>query len=428
MIVLFLCLLLFLVIYNISYFKTQDKSHKDRNIIVNRINQSLAISYTKGEEIDTEKLRKEYEALDLGSGSMPVKLIFYPIEEDGETLELQAENNTYLSAVHREDGKLLGFAQYIYEDSTERNQNFIINGMAAVCFFALFLSLLFIHYRLLQPFQKFSDYPLELAKGRIQDKLPETKNRYFGNFIWGMNMLSDKLVSDKKKMQQMEYDRQTMLTSIAHGVKTPVANIKLYANAIETGLYQTDGKPNESDAKVAGKIEKNAMDIEKMVTELINVSATTLCDYEPKISSFYLKELADRIEKEYEKRFALSHINYRIICVGNPLVNSDEEGLMTMLSQLIENAIKYGDGKSLIIHLEKQEDGFYFSVKNTGTLLSEHELPFVFKSFWRGSNAEAIEGSGIGLFVVKDMAHKLGGDVLAKSWQETGEMEVVIYF
>ena len=109
------------------------------------------------------------------------------------------------------------------------------------------------------------------------------------------------------------------------------------------------------------------------------------------------------------------------------MIHSDREGLFTMLSQLMENAIKYGDGKLISVSLEKQEDGYYFIVKNTGKLLNESEIPFIFQSFWRGSNAKETEGNGVGLFVVKEMAHKLSGEVFAKCIRETNEMEFTIF-
>ena len=77
--------------------------------------------------------------------------------------------------------------------------------------------------------------------------------------------------------------------------------------------------------------------------------------------------------------------------------------------------------------MEKQDEGYFFSVKNKGKLLPEQEMPFIFKSFWRGSNAKEIEGSGIGLFVAKEMAKRLGGDIYVKRFEETSEMEFVIF-
>ena len=76
--------------------------------------------------------------------------------------------------------------------------------------------------------------------------------------------------------------------------------------------------------------------------------------------------------------------------------------------------------------LDKDAEGYYFSVRNKGKLIDESELPYLFKSFWRGSNAENIEGSGIGLFEAREIAKRLGGDVYVKADKANEEMEFMI--
>lgn len=423
---LFAGLCLFLVCVNLIFYKSSKDLHQNRNVVINRINRELAVP-GKEENIDTAQLIRDHTIKEYGPFSVPLRVSFYRLEQAESMGEIKAEAGGYLTGVYDEEGHLLGFAEYIFRDPLGLWGIVLINGMAILCFLILLAFLLYINKKILSPFSRFRDYPEELAKGRMKNKLPETKNRYFGKFIWGMNMLSDKLASDQKKLQTLEKDKQMLLTSVAHGVKTPVANIKLYANAIQTGLYREDGEADPKDAEIAEKIEKNAMEIEKIVQQLISISSTSLCSYAPKTDWFYLEELAELLEKEYGKRLSLRHIEFHICCPKNPMIHSDREGLFTMLSQLMENAIKYGDGKLISVSLEKQEDGYYFIVKNTGKLLNESEIPFIFQSFWRGSNAKETEGNGVGLFVVKEMAHKLSGEVFAKCIRETNEMEFTIF-
>lgn len=144
-----------------------------------------------------------------------------------------------------------------------------MNGGIIVSFLMIFLFFGYVHLRILRPFHHFSEYPLRLSRGEISQKLPEIKNRLFGKFIWGVNMLGDKLANDKKQIDRLLRERQVLLTTLARGIKTPVVNIKLYASAIATGLYQPDGKVNEKDAKVAEKIDKNADEITALVRELL---------------------------------------------------------------------------------------------------------------------------------------------------------------
>ena len=59
--------------------------------------------------------------------------------------------------------------------------------------------------------------------------------------------------------------------------------------------------------------------------------------------------------------------------------------------------------------------------------MSESELPYLFNSFWRGSNAEMKEGSGIGLYEAKQIALRLSGDVFGRYMKDAEGMEFVLY-
>ena len=109
------------------------------------------------------------------------------------------------------------------------------------------------------------------------------------------------------------------------------------------------------------------------------------------------------------------------------MVKSDKSGICRILSQLMENAMKYGNGKGIRVSLEKENDGYYFSVINKGKVPEDSELPYLFNSFWRGSNAAEISGSGIGLFEAREIARKLYGDIYVKTDPEKEEIEFDVF-
>ncbi|MBP0971075.1 MAG: HAMP domain-containing histidine kinase, partial [Oscillospiraceae bacterium] len=214
---------------------------------------------------------------------------------------------------------------------------------------------------------------------------------------------------------------QTLLASIAHSVKTPVANIRLYASAIMTELY-----PESSDAEIAEKIDANAEKISTMVSELLETAATSLSDYEPVLAPFYLSELQTLTEHEFADRMKIARVPFTFTTENDQLVNSDIWGLFRVISQLLENALKYGDGTGISVELRHQDDGICIVVRNKGELLPEKELPYIFRSYWRGSNASDRDGSGIGLYTAHEIVKKLGGTILARRLEESSEMEFTV--
>ena len=218
-------------------------------------------------------------------------------------------------------------------------------------------------------------------------------------------MLRDVLINERNRSERLEGQRRTLLASVAHGVKTPVTNIRLYAEAIKTGLYSENGSDN---AALAEKIDRNAEKIQSLVKELIETSASAASSYTPEITSFYISEMAKIISGEYTERMNLSHIPFAVECRSEHIMNSDLYGLVRIVSQLIENAVKYGNGEGIKVSIESDPDGVCISVCNKGELLPEEELLFIFDSFRRGSNSHDVEGSGIGLFTARTIASALG--------------------
>ncbi len=429
-----LAFVLLLVVANVLQKNKEDKSYSQRNIFMNRFADMVEDEFAHSEEepefiIKTcfnhklELWQKEYDKSDL-----PVDITFIGINHQKASVNnmTDSENSQCLWAIYDEE-QLTGFLVFSYEDESYQQKAMIMNACIIAAFLLIVIIIFYIHHRILAPFLKMSEYPERLSKGSFTDKLPETRNRYFGKFVWGVNMLGDKISYDKKHINRLVEERQTLLATIAHGIKTPIANIKLYATAVETGLYQQDGIPNEKDAEIAVKINNNADEISKLVQEMIQSSMEGLVDFVPNPESFYSTEIKEYIEEEFTNRLDVLKIPYTIECVNKTLVASDKNGILRIMSQLLENAIKYGDGTGIYIQIEKQEEGHYFTIRNNGKPVSDTEIPYIFNSFWRGSNAESVEGSGIGLYEAKQIAKRLSGDLFSRGSQDKDGMEFILY-
>ena len=427
---------IFLIVLTFSNFfikREEEKTSGERNILINKIAADFIDNYS--DNCDADEIvgaifsrNKNVWEKQYGKISVPKEVSFFSVTEVSENFDTIQKNSweQRIWPVYK-DNEMKGLLVCSYNEQKFQIVSLIMNCSIVACFAITFLFLLYINVKVLNPFEKLSDYPEKLSKGEITEKIPETKEKLFGRLVWGVNMLSDKIINDKKQINRLMKEKQVMMSTVAHGIKTPVINIKLYASAIETGLYQPDGKPNEKDSEIARKIDKNADEITALVKKMMETTSTGMVDFEPEINSFYVGEIVDFINDEYGNRLNVHRIPYEIECTAFAMIKSDKSGLTRILSQILENAIKYGDGKGVFIGIDKQDEGFYFTVRNKGPLVLVEEIPYLFNSFWRGSNSENVEGNGIGLFEAKTIALRLGGDILAKRIEETGEMEFVMF-
>lgn len=305
-----------------------------------------------------------------------------------------------------------------YSEDPSSDSRLSLNVTAA--FFAVFVLglLLWLRQTVIKPFSRISELPFELAKGGLAVPLKENRSRYFGRFIWGLDMLREQLEQSKKSELELQKEKKTMLMSLSHDIKTPLSAIKLSAKALERGLYPETEKQRET----AGLIAKNADDVEKLVNEIMHANSEDIIRFDVKNGEFYVSSVIDRIKTYYAEK--LSGTEFSVDNCSDCILSGDPDRLAEVLQNIIENAIKYGDGHYIRIGFSDEEDCRLISVTNSGCTLPENELAHIFDSFWRGSNVGTQKGSGLGLSVCRSLMAKMNGDVYAEI--SGGDMHVTL--
>lgn len=274
--------------------------------------------------------------------------------------------------------------------------------------------LIYVRNKLIKPFYRIKEVPFELSKGNLNVGLKESKSRFFGRFIWGLDLLREKLEEQKAKELSIQKEKKTLVLSISHDIKTPLSSIKLYSKALSKNLYDSDEKRTE----IAENIGVMADKIEGFVSDIIKASSEDFLHLEVSKSEFYLDELIDKIRIYYSEKLELLKTDFNIEEYSNCLILGDLDRANEVLQNILENAIKYGDGSSIRLEIDTEEDYRLITIANSGCTLSENELPYIFNSFWRGSNATNSRGSGLGLYICRQLMLKMEGDIFAKIDQE----------
>lgn len=252
--------------------------------------------------------------------------------------------------------------------------------------------LIFIRIKILLPFENLTNVPYELSKGNLTCPIKEDKSRFFGRFIWGVDLLRENMEQQKQRELDLQRDKKMLLLSLSHDIKTPLSAIKLYSKALSKGLY--DGR--EKQIEIAESINTKADEIESYVLQIITASREDFLSLEVEMGEFYLSELISKIKLYYTEKLRLIRTDFFVGSYMDRLLKGDLDRSVEVLQNVMENAIKYGDGKSIDIQISEEDGCLLITVRNSGCTLSENELPHIFESFWRGENAENEKGSGLG--------------------------------
>ena len=270
--------------------------------------------------------------------------------------------------------------------------------------------LIFIRIKILLPFENLTNVPYELSKGNLTCPIKEDKSRFFGRFIWGVDLLRENMEQQKQRELDLQRDKKMLLLSLSHDIKTPLSAIKLYSKALSKGLY--DGR--EKQIEIAESINTKADEIESYVLQIITASREDFLSLEVEMGEFYLSELISKIKLYYTEKLRLIRTDFFVGRYMDRLLKGDLDRSVEVLQNVMENAIKYGDGKSIDIQISEEDGCLLITVRNSGCTLSENELPHIFESFWRGENAENEKGSGLGLYINRQLMHKMNGEIFAE--------------
>lgn len=286
----------------------------------------------------------------------------------------------------------------------------MVNVILGVMAFVIIAVMIYMKFKILKPFEQIADIPYELSKGNLTAPVKETKNRFFGRFIWGVDMLRENMEQQKQRELDLQKDKKMLLLSLSHDIKTPLSAIKLYSQAISRELYES----REKQFEIAKNINAKADEIEGYVAQIITASREEFLSLEVNMGEFYLSELVTKIRKYYAEKLLLIKTDFSVGSYTDCLLKGDFDRSVEVLQNVMENAIKYGDGKSIVINFSEEDGCILISVCNSGCSVTDAELTHIFDSFWRGENAKNKQGSGLGLYICRQLMHKMNGEIFAE--------------
>ena len=306
------------------------------------------------------------------------------------------------------------------------NDEIIIFFLISVIFFLLFVILCqFMAYRI-KPRAGMREISRKLKEindtGNNEKVFTFTDNAELKELAAQINRLLEKHLKTKANYRHSEMASKKMLSNISHDIKTPLSAIKLYARALEKNLYSNPEKQRE----IAEKMNKKADEIEAFVSQVISACNEDFLNLTVQKGEFYLSQIMKQILEYYKEKLELMKTDFKVANYRDCILKGDLDRTVEVLQNIMENAIKYGDGHSVRMTFSSEEDCQLITISNSGCTLKDTELVHIFESFWRGSNSSKCNGSGLGLYICRQLMNKMGGEVFAECKEDEMSVTVVI--
>lgn len=291
-------------------------------------------------------------------------------------------------------------------------------SIIAIILVTLILSLI-LTQKIIKPIEILKSSSRQIAQGKLE-KINEIKTGdELEELIHEFNFMVDGLI-------QLQKLKDEFVFIAAHELKAPVAAIKGYLTLLIDG---TVGKIDEVAKEFMIKIKNSNERLIQLVTDLLQIARTEAGAIKIEIHPVNIEEailpIINEFKIEAEKRRIT--IDYQKF-LELPKIYADLDRLKEIFANLISNAIKYNldNGKVFIYHQIKNEHLLTF-VKDTGLGIPKDQQGKIFQKFFRVQSkaTEDIQGTGLGLFIVKQLVEKMNGKIWFESEEGKGTTFII---
>ena len=237
---------------------------------------------------------------------------------------------------------------------------------------------------------------------------------------WGGNILGVVAVfHDVTEIRRLEKVRMEFVANVSHELRTPLTSIKGFVETLKRGAIDE----RENAVNFLDIIERHTDRLNQLITDLLDLSRVETgkkkMDFQPiKVEELINRAVSHFMEISNKNR---PKIKYNIPS-DLPMVLADEEGIETVLKNLLDNAVKYTPKRGEInITSTDKDDYIEIAVVDNGIGIPSRDLPRIFERFYCVDKARSRElgGTGLGLSIVKHIIEAHGGTVGVES--EVGE-------
>src|SRR5437588_881862 len=218
---------------------------------------------------------------------------------------------------------------------------------------------------------------------------------------------------DVTRLERLELIRREFLSNVSHELRTPLTSIVALAETLEAGALDDP----ENNRRFLAIIQKNAARMHRLIDDILELSAIEAGNVKLQRESIQLRPLVEDIISSVSATAVARNITVSNLVATSAQVFADPHRLMQMLTNLIDNAIKFNRESGTVSVTFKSGDYDRIFVEDTGEGIPSHHLDRLFERFYRVDRARSRElgGTGLGLAIVKHLAKSHGGEVSVES-------------
>ncbi|MGN0394806.1 MAG: ATP-binding protein [Coprococcus sp.] len=277
-----------------------------------------------------------------------------------------------------------------------------------------------VYFLILRPFDKLQDFAQEIATGNFDNELKYERVNMFGEFTWAFDHMRREIRKAKQCEQEAIENNKTVIATLSHDIKTPIASIRGYAEGLAENMDSTPERRNRYINVIIRKCDEvTRITNDMFIHSLHDLDKLIIKREKVKIDEI-ITDTIEAMQGGKDDIYVKDDIHKTVI------VDVDGGRIAQAIENIINNARKYAEGTRIDIWTDIEEEKYRLHIKDHGTGILPEDMPFIFDKFYRGKNIEDAPGSGLGLFIVKYVMEQMNGGVTLIN--STDGLEVVLNF
>lgn len=231
-----------------------------------------------------------------------------------------------------------------------------------------------------------------------------------------LEVLAKDLESANNRLQELDQLKSEFLSLATHQIRAPLTAIKGYASLILEGDY---GPVSSRVGHAVDTILNSCQSLVVIVNEFLNISRIEQGRMKYEMLDFDLSELISSIMEELQPMIQKTTLSVAFKPVPGEkfMIHADQEKMKQVIENLIDNSIKYTPHGGVGIALSHVDGSVRLSITDTGIGLAAEDIPKLFAKFMRARDANKtnVIGTGLGLYIAKQMVTAQGGRIWVES-------------
>lgn len=241
----------------------------------------------------------------------------------------------------------------------------------------------------------------DLTEQKMDESLMSKVESNMAKYLSASELSARNVKNEKQTLHQL-------ISDISHQTKTPLSNIKLYAELLK------EANLSEEEADNVKRLCQQVDKLEFLIKNLVKMSRleSGILTLTPEKNS--IQNILDTIDRQYDKMAKNKNLEFTVVPSCETAI-FDEKWTVEAVGNIVDNAIKYTQTGKITVCVKGYEMFCCIEISDTGSGIREEELGSIFERFTRSSDVKNEDGVGIGLYLAREIMQQQGGYIKVAS-------------